>query len=259
MLLAVDIGNTNIHVGIFKENKLVYKFNISSDRSRTEDEIAALFSTLAQAGGVSLQSADGIIIGSVVPALTEKLKAVLRRLTSLTPTVVGPGIKSGFNIKIDDPSELGADLAANTAAVIDAFGAPAVSVDFGTVTVISVIDQSGAYIGGTIMPGIQMSLDAMQNTGMLPDVYDINVIPPIGKNSKDCMRSGVLLGQAISVCGFIENYKKDILVTDELPIIVSGGFAPKMLAFLPQNAVHCPDLTLMGLKRIYEINNRKKR
>ena len=258
MLFAVEIGNTNMHVGFFEEKKLCAHFSIGSDAGRSEDEYAWMLSSLSQFHGGDVERIDSVIIGSVVPSLTRTVKKAIQRITKAPIMTVGPGIKTGFPIRIDDPSELGADIAATTAATIRAVGSPAIVADFGTATVVSLIDKSGAYLGGSILPGIGMSLDALQNAELLPDVPPKHSVEPLGKNSADCMRTGVLGGQALAVCGFYDYYVKNYRLPEDTPLVVSGGFAEYLIPYLPENTKHIPLLALKGLQAIHEINGKRK-
>ncbi len=258
MLLAIEIGNTNIHVGFFEEKELRTHFSMGSDPHRSEDEYAWSLSSLASFHSASLAQIDGVIIGSVVPSMTRTLKNAVQKITNAPIMTVGPGIKTGFPIRIDDPGELGADIAATTAATLGEVGCPAVVADFGTATVISLIDSDGAYVGGSILPGIGMSLSALQNAELLPEVPPKHSVLPLGKNSADCMRTGVLRGEALTLCGFYDLYRKAYNLPEETPLVVSGGFAEYLLPYLPKNAKHIPLLALLGLERIYRLNRRQK-
>ena len=172
-------------------------------------------------------------------------------------TIVG----SGFPIKIDDPSELGADLAANAAGAIAKVGFPAIVIDFGTATTISVIDETRAYIGAAIMPGVQMSLDSLQNTGLLPGIAADKTVPIIGKTTKDCMSAGVLRGQAFSAQSFAKAYREAYFPETSSNLVISGGFAEVMLPYIFEKFTYIPYLTLEGLNVIYKnnkVNPRKK-
>ena len=247
MLFAIDVENTHIHAGFFEGDDMRAQFSIGADRQKTADEYAWTLSSLATANGVLPQEITGVVIGSVVPSLTKTVCAAVKKLTDAPTVVVGPGVKTGFPIRIDDPSELGADIAADVAAVIDAFGAPAVIADFGTASVISLIDADGAYVGGSILPGIEMSLAALHDAELLPGALPEHVVSPLGKNSADCMRAGVLRGEAMAVCGFFELYKKSRNLPAKTPLIVSGEYADYLLPYLPCEAIHVPFLTLKGL------------
>ncbi|MGN1095536.1 MAG: type III pantothenate kinase, partial [Eubacteriales bacterium] len=206
MLFAIDIGNSNIHVGIFESDVLRHTFRLGTDADRTSDEYALLLKSITELGGFSTSAFDGIIIGSVVPSVTETIISAVKKIINVPVMTVGPGIKTGFPIKLDDPSELGADLTANAAGAISKLGSPAIVADFGTATAICVIGENKEYLGGCIMPGIQMSLNALHNAELLPGVSPESTVGILGKNTRQCMLSGVIRGEAMAVCGFIEEY-----------------------------------------------------
>ena len=259
MLLAIDIGNTNLHVGLFEDRALIAHFCMGTDLNRAADEYAWTLSSLMMHHRINPAEVTGVIIGSVVPSLTQKLRSAIETLTNSPILVVGPGIKTGFPIRIDNPAELGADIAADVAATLEAVGAPCVVVDFGSATVISVIDADGAYVGGSILPGIDMSFDALHNDArLLPDVSPEHATPALGRNTEDCIRAGVLRGQALAISGFYELYKKSKNLPEDTPLVVSGGYAEYLLPHLPRRTNHIPHLTLRGLLRIYQTNQRKK-
>ena len=258
MLLAVEIGNTNIHVGFFEGNGLVAHFSLGSDAARSENEYAWMLSSLSNFHRADLQNVTDVIIGSVVPTLTKKLKTAIRELTDAPMMTVGPGLKTGFPIRIDDPSELGADIAATVAATRAGVGYPAIVADFGTATVLSLIDETGAYAGGSILPGIGMSFDALRDAELLPEVPPKHSVSALGKNSADCIRTGVLRGEALSVCGFYDLYRKEYGLPEDTPLVVSGGYAEYLLPYLPRHTKHIPLLALKGLCEIHRINRGRR-
>lgn len=261
MLFAIDIGNSNIHIGFFDKDELIHTFCLGSDKNRTSDEYALLLKSVSELNGYTMNSFDSAIIGSVVPAVTPIIQRALEAILKVTPIIVGPGVKTGFPIKIDDPSELGADLAANAAGAIAKVGCPAIVIDFGTATTISVIDETRAYIGAAIMPGVQMSLDSLQNTGLLPGIAADKTVPIIGKTTKDCMSAGVLRGQAFAAQSFAKAYREAYFSQTSSNLIISGGFAEVMRPYILEKFTYIPYLTLEGLNVIYKnhkVNPRKK-
>ncbi len=257
MLFAIDIGNSNIHIGFFENDKLLHTFRLGSDKNRTADEYAMLIKSISELDGYKISCFDGVIIGSVVPTLTNIIQSAVSSIINAPILTVGPGIKTGFPLKIDSPSELGADLAANAAGAIAKVGAPCVIIDFGTATAISVIDENRAYIGGAIMPGVQMSLDALQNTGLLPGIPADAPVSLLGKNTKDCMYAGVIRGAVYSALGFVNEYKEKFLGGKEVNLIVSGGFAKYTLPYISESNNYIPHLTLEGHNIIYRFNKGK--
>lgn len=254
MLFAIDIGNTNIHVGFFRGEEQLGSFCLGTEIHRTSDEYVLLLRSIAEHCGFTPADFRGGIVGSVAPLVTAPVRLALERLLHKSVLVVGPGVKTGFPIKVDDPSELGADLAANTAGAIAAVGAPVLVVDFGTATTVSAVNSEGAYVGCSILPGIRMSLDALRNTELLPCVADGASVPILGKNSAHSMRSGVIRGQALAVSGLLEAQKKALRLPHNTPVLVTGGYAEAILPYLPDSVRLLPSLTLAGLRAIYHKN-----
>ena len=251
MLLTVDIGNTNIHVGVFEGDKLENYFSLGSDKSRSGDEYAHTLKSHIEELGYNLSSFNDAIIGSVLPQLTSKIEYAISKITNLSPILVGKGTKTGYHIKLDDPTEPGADLVSNTAGALELVGAPAIIVDFGTATTVSCINKDKSYVGCYIMPGIQMSLDSLNGTGLLPSVIADKDFPLVGKNSQDSMRSGVSMGAILAVEGFINTFKCKYDLPENTTVIVTGGFADYLLPHFNCKVKHLPNLTLKGLNAIY--------
>ncbi len=256
MLLAIDIGNTNIHVGVFCGEKLQTTLSLGVIAGRTADEYAMLLKNLAKEKGIDMTAISGAVLGSVAPSVTPAVLAALDMLLGLPVIVVGPGVKTGFPIRLDNPAELGADLVANAAGAVAIVGAPAIIADFGTATTVIAIDEKGALQGGAIMPGVGMSLRALDGAELLPGVPVDGSVAVLGKNTPDCMRAGVIRGEAMAVWGFAETYKKTLKLPVGTPLIFCGGFAAAVLPYLPAGAQYMPDLTLCGLAAIYKLNQK---
>ena len=257
MLLAIDIGNSTIKAGFFEKEKPIAHFALGSDPDKTADEYAFFLGSLSKKE--HLQKIDGAIIGSVVPSLTKTIKEALKKLCDVPVLTVGPGLRTGFALKIDNPSELGADLAANAAGALKEQGAPCLVADFGTVSTLLVLDEQGAYRGGCFFPGVGMSLDALGGAKLLPDIPAETALSALGTNTADCMRAGVIRGQAFSLAGFVKTYKAKLSLPADTPLIVTGGYAPLILPCLPKETVHEPLLTLKGLSAIYEFNKKGRK
>ncbi len=263
MLLCLDIGNSNITVGLFRlgEERPFYRGKLSAKTSRSADEYAIAISGLLTLSGAVQAEIEGCVIGSVVPSLTGLLQTALERLSLPTALTVGPGVKTGFGIRIDDPAELGADLAANTAAAVAAYGAPLIIIDAGTATTVSLVDESQNYRGACILPGIRASAELLkESTALLPSV---SLTPltgeetPIGNNSAECIEKGVLWGNAILVDGLIDKYRT--LLTQAPTVVATGGSAPLFLKGCKNEILYDPDLTLKGLRRIWILSRKRKR
>lgn len=257
MLLAVNIENSEIVVGFIQGRRICRRFNLGVDSSRTGDEYSLLLSKASEMNGCSLEDVNPVIISSVVPSITEKVIEAVSKLIKAQITVVGPGIKSGFSIKLDNPAELGADLVANAAGAIEMFGYPVIIADFGTVNAVSVVDSHKNYVGGCLSPGIRMSLNALSTAELLPGVEAEMGVPLIGKNTCSCMRAGVIRGAALAVNGFIREYKREFSLPENTCTVVTGAQAKNILPYLLPGVRHVPDLTLMGLAAINDISRRK--
>lgn len=263
MLLAVNIGNSKITVGIFDNcGKIVSKFKLATDTNRTSDEYASTVRAIMDGQCAKTSLIDSSVISSVVPQLTCTISEALFYLTNIHPLIIGPGVKTGFSIKIDTPAELGSDMVANTAAVIEkqkeagSIAKPSVIVDMNTVTTVSAINSAYEYIGCSIAPGIQMSFDTMHsNTALLPNVSSASPRRVIGKNSQEAVRSGVICGNAIMLDGFVYRFAKEMRCKlEDLNLIITGEYARYVLDTCYSKFVYNEDLTLKGLYYIYRNN-----
>lgn len=263
MILAVNIGNSRISLGIFDESgTLSVKFKISSDIGRTSDEYFSLINSLLRENNFDTASIDGVIISSVVPQLTLTITQTLSCLTEHTPVLVGPGVKTGFSIKIDNPSELGADMVANAASVIgrqknnNGSLSDSVIVDMNTVTTVSAVNKNGEFVGCAIFPGVQMSFNSMHvNTALLPNVMLSSPRKAIGKNSQESVRSGVIYGNAFMLDGFVYKFAREMKCRpEELDLTITGEYATGVLDVCNSKFTYVEDLTLNGLYSIYRNN-----
>ena len=252
MLFAVDIGNTDIKCAVFNGIDLYHKFRIGTGVRRTCHEYALTFSSLLSMSGCDITAIDSAVIGSVAPSVTGEVSDAVRLLFGAEPLIVGPGVKTGFSIKLDDPSQLGADLAANAAAVAEG-GTPAIIIDMGTATTISLMGDKKEFLGCSILPGIHMSLDALNGTELLPTVCADKRVETLGKNTVNAMLGGVIRGSAMAITGFVESFARKCGKND-VPVIVTGGFAPLILPYMSDDFAHRPNLTLEGLAAIYRRN-----
>lgn len=258
MLLAVNIQNHGIAIGCFAERRLCHRISLGADARRTADEYLLLLRLSAERHGFRLSDVDGVILASVVPSLSATFEQALREAIPGVPiTVVGPGLRTGFAIRLDDPKELGADLAADIAGAVHRFGAPVLIADLGAVCVIAAVTAEGAYVGGALLPGIGQALHAMQAAELLPDVTVGDDVPLIGKSTEACMRAGVIRGQAAAIDGLLREYRQALALPENTPIVVSGVDAPKVIPYLSSAITHVPELALLGLLRLYEINAKR--
>lgn len=255
MLLTVDIGNTNILFGLFDENSLVFKARISSDRKITAEQYALAIKGVVDLKNADFENVSGAIISSVVPELTSLVRDAIMMLTGVDAVVLGPGVKSGLPIKIDNPAQLGADLVAGAVGAIDKYSAPCLVIDLGTATKISVIDATGAYRGCVISAGVGISLNALSGAASLLPVIDINSenCPVYGTNTVSSMQSGIIQGTAAMLDGMCEKIEK-ALGENNITVVATGGYADAILPCCQRKIIYEPDLILRGLKKIYEKN-----
>ena len=249
MLLAVDVGNSNISLGIFQNSILRMKAKISVKTRRSADEYAAVLYDLMRMNHIAREEIKGCILASVVPELTGLVEDAARIVTGTQVLRVGPGIRTGFRIRIDDPSQLGGDLAADTLAALTEYGAPLVVIDAGTVTTIIAVDRNHTYLGGCILPGIRPSAMLLKEaTALLPSIeLGGGEDACLGRNSADAMRCGLLLGSAMMVDGFINRYTALPGMTGA-KYVATGGSAPLVTARCQRKIAQDPELTLKGLR-----------
>lgn len=254
MLLAIDLGNTNIKYGVFDGEKLVASFRVSSRISRTADEYGSVLVGLLTDSGISKADITGIIFSSVIPALNYTICHMCEFFFGVSPLIVGPGIKTGLNIKADNPKEVGADIIVNSVSAYTKYGGPAVVIDFGTATTFDVINEKCELLGVVIAPGIKTSLEGLATkTAQLPMVELDAPKTVIGKNTKHCMQAGIIFGFAGLVENIIKNIKKELKV-DEIKVIATGGLGEIIAKETRSITVVDRTLTLEGLRTIYQLN-----
>lgn len=253
MILAIDIGNTNIVIGCCRQEKIYFVERVSTNTSKTELEYVVEFKTLFDLYHINVEEITGCIIASVVPPLNNIVKAAMEKLLHTTPLIVGPGVKTGLNILMDNPGQVGSDLIVNAVAGLKYYGAPIIMIDMGTATTISVVDDKKNYIGGMILPGVKVSLESLVNrTSQLPKISLEAPKKIIGTNTIDCMKSGIIMGQAACMDGMIER------IWDELGyqanVVATGGLAGCIVPYCKKKIIHDNELTLKGLNIIYRKN-----
>jgi type III pantothenate kinase len=253
MLLAIDIGNTNTVLGVFDGERLEHSWRIKTDARNTADELRLTFRGLLEDVPVT-----GIAGCSTVPAVLRELRVMLARYYSELPTVlVEPGTRTGVGIVTDFPREVGADRICNTAAAYHLVGGPAIVVDFGTSTNFDVVNARGEFIGGALAPGIEISLDALAaRAAQLRKVELVEPRSPIGKNTVESLQSGILYGFAAQVDGMVHRLGAEVAPDDPagVPVIATGGLAGLVINHCESVHRHEPDLTLLGLRLIYDRN-----
>ncbi|MBW3588614.1 MAG: type III pantothenate kinase [Actinobacteria bacterium] len=254
MLLAVDVGNTQTHIGMFSAAEIVAEWRTSTEPKRTADELALIFQEFLSFQGLSFsKQVTAVVIASVVPSLTAALREMVQRYFHFDPLIVEPGTKTGMPIRTDDPREVGADRLVNALAAYRLFGGPAVVVDFGTATTFDAVSDQGEYLGGAIAPGIQISSNALWT--IAAQIQKVELIQPrsvIGKSTREAVRAGVLLGSAAMVDGMVERMQKEL--GGDARAIVTGGLAALIVEGCNVSLIHEPYLTLKGLKIVHELN-----
>lgn len=258
MLLVIDVGNTHIVFGGFEGKKLIYDWRISSDKEKTSDEYGLLFDQIFKYNGIDRSEVSDIIISSVVPTLMHTLPAMSQRYFNIDPVVIGPGVKTGMNIKYDNPKEVGADRIVNAVAAYERYGGPVIIVDFGTANTFCFVNKEGEYLGGVIAPGIKISSEALfLRTAKLPKVEILKPERVIGKNTVESIQSGLVYGYIGMVDSIIERMIEEMkLKREEVKIISTGGFST--IIGNESKYIQYSDkfLTLEGLRIIYERNKK---
>lgn len=255
MILGIDIGNTNIVVGLLDEKNIKMSNRISTDKSKTSFELFSQFENMLEFFKVDINQIEGGIISSVVPELTNQVSEAVVHLINKTPLIVGPGIKTGLNIKIDNPQTLGSDRVADAVAAIEEYKTPLIIVDMGTATTISVIDKSKNHIGGMIIPGIKTSLNALSShASQLPYISVEAPKKLIGKNTIDCMKSGIVIGNAAMIDGLIDRIEEDL--NEKATVIATGGLSKVIIEHSKKNINYDENLLLKGLYYIYQKNKK---
>lgn len=253
MLLAIDMGNTCITLGIFDGPKLQVVSRLSTDKCRTDDQYAVELRDVLDINGLDPRRLDGAILSSVVPVLTSAIVSAVRKITGLEVLVVGPGVKSGLDIKLDNPAQLGADLVAGAVAAVALYSLPCIIFDLGTANTLSVINRDGVFLGGIITAGIGISLEALvSKTSQLP--Y-ISLDPPekvIGSNTISCMKSGLLYGTAAMMDGLALRIEEEL--GEKATLVATGGRAGEIVRYCRRDIIRNDNLLLEGLRLIYERN-----
>lgn len=254
MLLTIDIGNTNIKYGIYKGKELVASFRVSSRISRTADEYGSVLVNLLDDRGIKKADVDGIIISSVIPPLNYTICHMCEYFFGITPLMVGPGIKTGLNVKTDNPKEVGADIIVNSVSAFGKYGGPIVVIDFGTATTFDIIDENCSLLGVVIAPGIKTSLEGLvNNTAQLPMIELDAPESVIGKNTKSSMQAGIIFGFSGLVDNIINKIKRKLNKTD-LTVVATGGLGEIIAKEVKSITRVDRTLTLDGLRAIYDLN-----
>lgn len=256
MLLAIDIGNTNITIGAFEnpeKDDLRFTARLTTDRHRTVDQYAVEIKSIIDLNSVSISEFDAAIISSVVPPLTGTVSLAIEKLSGISSLIVGPGVKTGINILIDNPAQLGADLVAVSVAAKELFPYPSVVCDLGTASTLTVLDKNGGMIGGVIYPGIRTSLDALvSHTSLLQLISLDEPGRVIGRNTIESMQSGVIYGAASLLDGMLSRIEHEL--NQPVTAIATGGLSKSIIAHCEREFIYSENLILFGLRMIYAKN-----
>jgi len=253
MILAVDVGNTNIVIGCLEQGEIKNTVRVRTEPGRTAAEYGIELMQLFDFFGIDRRGFEGAILSSVVPPVNEPLRQAIEMLTGVKCLIVGPGMKTGMNVRIDDPGTLGCDLVVGGVAAIAEYGAPVIVLDLGTATTITLIDENKCFRGGAILPGIKLSYAALAaGTSLLPD---ISITPPkkcIATNTVDCMRSGAVFGTAATIDGMVDRMEAELGLPCK--VVATGGLASKITPYCRREVVCDDHLLLKGLWVLYQKN-----
>lgn len=257
MILTVDIGNSNIVIGGVDGENIVFEARLRTDATKTSDEYCIELKSLLDIYRVEESQIEGAIIGSVVPQVLNSFQTAIKKLTGKQALVVGPGLKTGLNIKIENPAQTGADLVVGCVAALREHKPPMIVVDMGTATTMVVLDETGALVGGCICPGVKISMEALTDrTALLPGLQLDQPKKAIGRNTIECMRSGIMLGSACMVDGMIQRMEEELGYSTT--VVATGGIAKFVIPMCRKSIIYDKDLLVKGLAALYRDNKRIK-
>ena len=253
MILAVDIGNSNIVIGGIDGDDIRFEARLRTDATKTSDEYCIDLKMILDVYEVSNAEVEGMIVASVVPQVLNSVKTALKKLTGKNALVVGPGLKTGLNIKIENPAQTGADLVVGCVAALREHKPPLIVIDMGTATTMVVLDETGALVGGCICPGVKISLDALTDrTALLPGLQLDQPKKAIGRNTIDCMRSGIMMGNASMLDGMVQRMEEEL--GQKTTVVITGGIAKFIEPLCRTEMIYDKDLLLKGLATLYREN-----
>ena len=255
MILTIDIGNSNIVLGGVEGNDICFEARLRTDATKTSDEYCIDLKMMLDIYGYRKENVEGAIIASVVPQVLNSMQTAIKKLVGKSALVVGPGLKTGLNIAIENPAQTGADLVVGCVAALREHKAPMIVVDMGTATTMIVLDKNSAMIGGCIMPGVKISVDALtERTALLPGLQLDQPKKAIGRNTIDCMRSGIMMGAACMVDGMIQRMEEELGYP--VTVIATGGIAKFVVPMCRKPIIYDKDLLVKGLAALYRDNKR---
>ena len=250
MILSIDVGNTNIVLGGVEDNKILFEARLQTDATKTSDQYCIELKILLDAYQIRPERIEGGIIASVVPRVLNSMQTAVKKLTGQKCLVVGPGLKTGLDIRLENPDQTGADLVAGCVAALREYQPPLVVIDMGTATTMTVLNEKGALVGGCICPGVKTSMDALtERTALLPGLQLDQPKRVIGRNTIDCMRSGIMLGNACMLDGMVERMEQEL--GSRATVVVTGGVAKYLVPLCKRQMIYDKDLLLKGLNYLY--------
>ena len=256
MILTIDIGNTNIVLGCFDGDAILFRERISTNHTATDLEYAVSIKTALEMYRLNPENITGAIVSSVVPSVTNTFRRAIEKLCGVKPLVVGPGIKTGLSIRIDNPAQLGSDLVVDAVAGIHEYPVPQIIIDMGTATTFSVIDKNSNYLGGVITTGMAVSADALvSRTSQLPRIAFEVPKKVIGSNTVDCIKSGIMYGNAAIIDGMVSRIEAEL--GEKCTVIATGGLSALVAPLCQTKLILDDDLLLKGLMLIYRKNTEK--
>ena len=255
MILTIDVGNSNIVIGGVEGDEIVFEARLRTEATKTSDQYCVDLKILLDVYGVKVADVEGSIIASVVPQVLNSMQTAVKKLTGKQSLVVGPGLKTGLNILLENPSQTGADLVVGCVAALREHKPPMIIIDMGTATTMVVLDKNGALVGGCICPGVKISMDALTNgTALLPGLQLDQPKKAIGRNTIDCMRSGIMMGAACMLDGMVQRMEEELGY--KTSVIATGGIGKFVTPMCRTPMIYDKDLLVKGLAALYRENKR---
>lgn len=256
MILTIDIGNSNIVLGGVRDDAIVFEARLRTEATKTSDQYCVDLKILLDVHNIRPEEIEGCIISSVVPQVLNSFQTAIKKLTGKVSLVVGPGIKTGLDIRLENPGQTGADLVVADVAALREHKPPLIVIDMGTATTMSVLDEKGAHIGGCIIPGVRVSMDALtEKTALLPGLQLDQPKRAIGRNTIDAMRSGIMMGTASMLDGMVERMEQELGM--KTTVVATGGIAKFIVPLCKTPMIYDKDLLIKGLAALYRDNKKK--